>query len=228
MTLTTSAGTAAGSYPLTITGTSGPSTRTASVSLSVTGGVTGGSLTGSRSVPGATIALTTEGTADWAHWGLAAATDFDHKAGVTQQISNFTAVGTGVVRWYANNPVGFTWTDGTPTASATGTTTGVYIAGQGQGFRITTPADTTVRTIRVYVGVWRSQARIIAHLSDGSAPDYSDGSLSNSAGPTTDGFYLLTYRAASAGQSLTITVTDQTDTVANVVGNVALQAATLQ
>ncbi|MDQ1472215.1 MAG: hypothetical protein QOJ99_3695, partial [Bryobacterales bacterium] len=126
--------------------------------------------------------LTSLGTADCAHWGLTAATTFDHKAGVTPLISNYTVAGGGTVNNYGNNPTGYTWTGGTPDASATNSTTGVYIPGLNKGFTISAPADATTRTLTVYAGVYRSQGKMVAHLSDGSAPDYVDTSLSNQAG----------------------------------------------
>jgi hypothetical protein len=61
-------------------------------------------------------------------------------------------------------------------------------------------------------------------LSDGSAVDFTDTSLSNSSGPTTLRVYTFTYKAASNGQTLTLTFTQTNATT----GNVTLQAATLQ
>ena len=130
--------------------------------------------------------------------------------------------GSGTAFSYNTNPFGFTWTDGTPTTSATDSATGVYVSGQGNGFQISAPADTTQRTLAVYVGVWSAQGQIVAHLSDGSAPDYVDSSLDN-ANATTPGLYTFTYQAGSSGQTLTVTFTQ----VNNTVGNVTLQAATL-
>jgi hypothetical protein len=225
LTVTTTTATPAGSYPLTVTGTSGSLSRTANTTLVVTAPVGSGTLTGSSATPSGTIQLTPEGTSDWAHWGLNAATDFNHKAGVTPLISNYAVVGAGTPARYANNSVGFTWTDGTPAASATASTTGIYISGQGQGFRITAPAGTTARTLKVYVGAWRAQARMVAHLSDGSSVDYTDGTLTNSAGVTTLRVYTFSYSAASSAQTLTVTLTAE---VSGGSGNVTLQAATLQ
>jgi hypothetical protein len=62
----------------------------------------------------------------------------------------------------------------------------------------------------------------VAHLSDSSAPDYIDTSLTNSTG-TKAGMYTLVYQAASSGQTLTLSFT-QTN---NLGGNVTLQAAAL-
>jgi hypothetical protein len=64
----------------------------------------------------------------------------------------------------------------------------------------------------------------VAHLSDGSAADYVDTSVTNSAGATTLGVYTLNYRAALPGQTLTVTFTQNTASTANV----TIQAATLQ
>jgi hypothetical protein len=181
----------------------------------------GGSLSGSQAAPPPSIQLTTEGSLDWAHWGLSSATAFDHKAGASL-ISNYTAIG-GPATQYTNNPSGFTWTGGTPTATATNTTTGVYIGGYAEGFRITAPADQTIRTLRVYVGVHNVQGRMVAQLSDGSAPDYVGILVENNTTPSTYGVFTFAYKAASAGQTLIVTFTQDFLTT----GNVSLQAATL-
>ena len=152
MILTATAGSAAGTYPLTITATGGSLTHTASAGLTVIAPGTG-SLSGSVAAPPATVLLTPEGTLDWTHWGLSTSASFDHKAGVAQSISNFSVIGSASANRYGNNSSGFTWTDGTPTVTATGSTTGLYVSGQNNGFRITVPADTTAKTLRVYVGL---------------------------------------------------------------------------
>ncbi len=218
--ITTAATTPSGSYPLTVTGISGSLTHTTAVTLVVSG--TGGTLSGALTTASGAQNLTSLGTADWAHWGVTNAASFDHKATGGGQISNYSPVGTGTVFQYGDNPVGFSWSDGTPTASATNTTTGIYVSGQGNGFKITAPADTTQRTLTVYVGLWTAQGKIVAHLSDGSAPDYTDSTLNN-AGGTTTGVYTLSYKAGSSGQNLTVTYTQANNTG----GNVTLQAATL-
>jgi hypothetical protein len=69
---------------------------------------------------------------------------------------------------------------------------------------------------------------MIAHLSDGSAVDYSDGTLINNAGVTTLRVYTFTYSAGSSGQTLIVTFTAENLPVPGVNGNVTLQAATLQ
>jgi hypothetical protein len=98
---------------------------------------------------------------------------------------------------YDTNPNGYSWTDGTPTASATNSPTGLYINGLNKGFQITVPADTTSRTVKVYVGVWGAQGKLEATLSDSSASAYVDTSVTDPGG-SSDGIarvYTLTYRA---------------------------------
>jgi hypothetical protein len=185
-----------------------------------------GSLVGSiAGTSGSPINLTTEGTADWAHWGTTLNTSFDHKNGVTPQISDFTNVANSTITWLGSYAIGFTWSDGTPTASATNSTTGIYTSGNGAGFRITAPADNTTRTLRVYLGGQMSTGTLTAHLSDASAADYTVMSMfgTGDTGMMYERTVTLVYRAAAAGQTLTVSwvVSSQT-------GYVHLHSATLQ
>src|SRR5437899_3275268 len=86
-------------------------------------------LTGSfASIPkGTVVNLTTAGALDWVHWGLYTETSLDRKAGVIQQISDFTRIGPNMAEQFADNYTAFSWSDGTPTASAADTATGVFI-----------------------------------------------------------------------------------------------------
>lgn len=184
-----------------------------------------GLLGGGLVTPPSTANLSSEGTIDWAHWGINGSSSFDHKSGITQQISNFTEIGTTAINTYGNNPTGFTWTGGTPTATATATTTGIYLNGVGNGFQITIPADTTSKTLKLYVGVWSAQGKIQATLSDASASDFIDTSLSNTSA-TTGGMFVISFRAASAGQTLTVKYTLLTAFNPSY-GNISFQAASL-
>ncbi len=170
----------------------------------------------SGSVATSTVAvnLTTTGTADWAHWP-----GYDHKATGGSQISNVTAVGAGMSS-YGNDPRALSWSDGTPNLSGS-STNGLYITGAGKGFSITVPADMTTRTLKVYVGGWSSSGKLVAHLSDSSAADYVDATLSG--GGQYDAVYTLTYSAGSAGKLLTV----QWLEVAGY-GNVTFQGAALK
>jgi len=181
---------------------------------------------GSVASPPAAVDLTAEGTADWTHWGLATNSSFDWKSSGGRQISNFTTVGTNAVQQYTDNFTAFSWSDGIPTLSSTGTTTGVFITGVGNGFSLSAPADAVSRTLRVYVGGYGAQGLFEAYLSDFSAAPYLDSSVSSTYG-NAYAVYTLNYAAASAGQSLNI-VYRTLNLFDSDYGNVTLQSATLQ
>jgi len=188
----------------------------------------GGSLTGSIVVsPVGSVNLTSEGTIDWAHWGRNGPTAFNHKANVVQKIPNVTKIGPGALNWFADCPTTFTWTNGTPTAAITNTPTGINTNGSvGNGFEINVPADRNVKTLKLYVGVWFTQGKLEATLSDGSAPAYVDTSQNKNNGASS-GLYTISYKAASAGQTLKVRFTILTQYFSPN-GNVAWEAATLQ
>jgi hypothetical protein len=131
----------------------------------------------------------------------------------------------------------FSWSDGTPDGAVNATSTGVRVMGLNKGVQFTAPADTTTRTLTVYLGAWNTIGKMVAHLSDGSAPDFVDASISSpSMAVQTDAAYTFTYRAASPGQKLILTYTMISDTgprclAWEVYGThcyVTLQGATLQ
>ncbi len=215
----------AGNHLLTVRASDdrGATVTSAEVGIFVHG--TGGVLSGSVGFPVASVDLTAEGSTDWAHWGLASPSMFDHKAGVPLQIGNFTTLGTNITQGLQDYVAEFSWSDGTPTAGAGPTTTGVSIHGSNNGFRITAPADTTGRRLKVYVGLYGAEGRFRAYLSDNSAPAYTDTSLSSIYGNPA-AVYILDYKAASSGQTLIVEYTASTLFDADY-GYVALEAATL-
>lgn len=193
------------------------------VIVNVSGG--GGSLSGSRNAHPANVNLTTQGTADWAHWGLVDASSFNHKNGVVQQISNVTPIGSTSTLRYANNLNSYNWSDGTPTASNGGTSSGIYMVGVGEGLQISVPASTDVRTLRVYTGVYRARGRLEVTISDGSASPFIDTSLEHTTG-SANTVFLLNFQAASSGQTLYIRWV--VDAIYDPFGNATLQAAAYQ
>jgi hypothetical protein len=205
-----------GTYTVTasVTGVATP----ASFSLTNTVAPAPGSLQGSGTSAATAVNMTTEGTADWEHWGDAS---LNRKAGVTAQLTNYTLVGAGTVAGYNNDPRPLSWTDGNPTASSSNNTNGVYINGTGQGFSFTAPADLTQRTLVVHVGGWYSGGTLTAHLSDRSAADYTDTTTAGNG--QYDRNYTLAYQAGGAGQTLTVTWTMTSGS-----GNVTLNGAALQ
>jgi hypothetical protein len=165
-----------------------------------------------------TAQATMGASGDWAHWGYMSATDFDHRAS-GGGIPNFAPLGGASPLQFTTFSNNFSWSDGTPHASANATTTGVYMVGKGSGFAFDFPADTTVRVLHVYVGNYTSTARFIAHLADGSAPDYTADIVDAGAG--TYRVFTVKYRASG---SSTLHVSWQAIDGA---GNLALEAATL-
>ena len=93
--------------------------------------------------------------------------------------------------------------------------------GLDHGLAFDVPADTSPRVVRFYVGVNQAQGKLLAHMSDGSAPDLVDDSLLDLNGTSTR-TYTIQYRAGSAGQTLTISWT-----VESGIGNVNLSAVML-
>ena len=187
-----------------------------------------GTVTGRLVVPAPTeVNLTTEGVLDWAQWGLETIDDFNQKAGGTNQISNFTPIivttGSDVAQ-YNDSLTTCSWTDGTPTASVTAETSGVYIGGFQNGFQVTVPADTTAKLLKVFAGGWNAQIHFEATLSDGSAAAFVDETLSD-FGDGTLAEMDVRFAANSPGQTLTIKV--YSVVLNNPDGNCTLDAASL-
>src|SRR5208282_1796549 len=161
------------------------------------------------------VDLTAEGTLDWADWGLDNLLDFNDKAvgGVpVGLISNWTVygpVGYGPdLDNFGDQPYGLSWTDGTPTAAASttgfGTANYVYVGSLNSGFQITVPADTTNKVLKLYYMGWGCRTRIMATLSDNSAPTFINDSVDDPAGNIAYGVATIYFAAASAGQTLTV------------------------
>jgi hypothetical protein len=93
------------------------------------------------------------------------------------------------------------------------------------GFTFSVPADTTQRTLRVYVSLYGVRGLFQAYLTDFSAPAFADTSLDSIFG-NDYGIVTLNYAAASSGQNLIVRYTIQ-QAYDETYGNVSLQAATL-
>lgn len=160
-----------------------------------------GSLSGSVTSISSSYNLTALGTFDWAHWNGA----FIHKSSGGTQINNVSQIGGGTYGTYFDASRKISWTDGTPIGSGTGDTNYIWCNGAANsGWTFSVPADTTSRALHVICGgAAGATMKITAHLSDGSAMDYSD---TESSATTFTKEYTITYNAASASQTLTITV----------------------
>ena len=201
----------------------------------------------------ASVNLTQEGTLDWVHWGyltsdLGSPSQFlgnpvlidchynphclNRKQQANQFISDYTPIGHFdpsrlPYRLYFKDGLQFSWTNGVPVAIGANVRTTEYMAFVGNGFQLHVAADQTVHTFRIYLGVYQGQIKCTAVLSDHSAPAFTDTTLNtfDLFDTTRTVYYSFTYRAASAGQTLTVTLT-----LMSALGgaNVSLSAATLQ
>jgi hypothetical protein len=166
------------------------------------------------------VNLTSSQNLDWIHWGRVSATLPDRKGGITPLISDYTAV-SGAPSASSGN-IGFSWTDEYNQAAVSETLADVETFAANGGFQITVPADTSVKTLRLYVEVFTGQGQLQASLSDGSAAAISDQSVIDS--DIASKVYSIDFRAGSPNQTLTVTFTSIS---LNTVSGVGLQAATL-
>jgi hypothetical protein len=163
------------------------------------------------------VNLTSPQNLDWIHWGRVSTTVPDRKGGITPLISDYSVIG-GTQPSSSSGNIAFSWSDGDHPPVVSETTAALEGAAAGSGFQITVPADTNAKTLNLYVEVFNGQGQLQASLSDGSAPAISDQSVSDM--DVANKIYSFDFRAASAGQTLTVTFTSLS-------GIVGLQAATL-
>jgi hypothetical protein len=170
--------------------------------------------------------LTTEGTLDWRQWGFDKATDVNHKAGVSPLISDFVLQGNGNIGSDHVNPINFTWSDGTPIKSLAKSRGAVYVAGLNNGFRITVPASTVTRTLKLYVGACLARGLFTASLNGITR---IDGSLDMTHDPRKSAYnalYTIKFSSNMPNQQLVITFTEMNSN--GNAGYVLLEAAALQ
>jgi hypothetical protein len=228
----------AGSYYVVVTSTYGSVTSGAAnlTILGITGTISGFIDTHLPS----TVDLTAEGNLDWGHWGLVDENSVDVKATGSGSLNNWAlwpdadpTLSDGPHQ-YGDAGVGYTWSDGTPDASSTRTTTGIYFgATDGRiqnGYTFTVPASTTARVLRLYFGVYSCRAHVEASLSDLSAPTFVDESLAIHGDNSIESVETITFASASNNQTLTVKVYILEDYAIQELGwhgNVTLMSATL-
>jgi hypothetical protein len=190
----------------------------------------GGQLTTLIGVPTgmSTINLASEGSVDWVHWGRVFETSVDRKAGVTPLISSVTPIGTGELHQYTDNHITWQWSGGAPTANEPGSTTGIFIYGVGNGFMLSAPASPTLRTLSVYLGSFVSDFKVTAHISDGTALDFSETVVNPNPidDPRIYRRYTFSYKSLTPNQTFEVSWTNIKDHYGG--ANVSLQSATLQ
>jgi len=160
------------------------------------------SLSGSTNTALSLVNLTNEGTLDWVHWGLNSAGDMNRKAGVTKQISNLVTINGGSLPRGTNNTTRYSWSDGSPTVSIINTNTAVRAYGERKGFSFNVPADTSQRTLTVYLGAKNVSARLEAYLSDNPTQIYTT-QIERLSGVTSQAV-TLDFSADTPGQTLIV------------------------
>ena len=164
----------------------------------------------------------TAGNSAWVKWGTETKTvDVVRQTSGPDKISDYTKIGQGRPNRYTDSKISYSWTGGSPLASSTDVRAGMRSVTAGTGFSVTLPADATPRTFKLHAGGWDSTGELTAVLSDGSATPYTVRANHSPDGDTNT-TYALTYQAAKAGQTLTVTWTMLDGT-----GECTLQAATL-
>ena len=211
---------AVGTAVITANTVDGGKTATCAVTVTSAGA---GVLSGSLSTASGNYNLTTAGTGDWMNWGRGSTyANVDRKSGGTL-INSVTNVGTGEAHGGWTDPKFSTsWTNGSPTASATNDQGYIWSNGAlNSGLSFTVKTDGTAQTLYVLCGLNGVAAKLTAHLSDNSAPDYVNTQSSAGSGAT---LYIINFQTQSANQTLTITLL-KTSNVTGTNGSVDLKAA---
>jgi hypothetical protein len=183
--------------------------------------------------------LSEEGTLDWGHWGLLGEWGYNHKYGVAPQITYSFITVTNYAGWpgpfiiplweRVGGTAHFSWADGTPSRAIDYSDDAVSIYGDknflsnnlAPGFHIECPADTSPKTLRVYVGNSWGPSTFTASLTGSGGLTYTDMTLDGHK-VWGNGVYTLNFQADSPGQKLIVEFTSADTFWYN-----SLQAATL-
>ena len=212
-----------------------------------------GSLSGSLSVNGGQgVDLTALGTQDWAVWGYAnngtstsLAPDVRKANGFgISDLTDIPVTGAplrGLGQFPGEDPFTFSWTNGSGPQTADAAPVGIEhngggapcpcgtnVSTLGAGFSFSVPADTTPRTLTVFTTAHWATGTLVASLSDGSAPSYTDTVTGPGGGANTPGVFTITYAAGQAEQQLTVSWVETADSCTNFrCDNAALSAVAL-
>lgn len=124
--------------------------------------------------------LTALGQQGWVH---ADADGIESNAGADSHIVVENLHPATPVATLTDSPVAFSWSNGTKTATASGVTTGaVYrydlstvgdTTTYAAGYRVTVPADDTVRQFVMVAGIWQADSDFTVTTLDGGTPTYA-------------------------------------------------------
>jgi RHS repeat-associated protein len=155
-----------------------------------------------------TINLSSPENQDWVIWGADGVTPSATRNAQANLISDVTVLGgdsPAVTGISGNLQYNYIWTNGVPTASGNISMTGISVSDPNAGFQLTAPADTTVRTLKIYsYGSGLQTAQVNASISDGSSAPVSFTLPYVVDYASTLRVYSIDYRAGSAGQTLTV------------------------
>lgn len=163
------------------------------------------------------VDLSAEGQLDWMHFGGPAGQAACRKAGA-HQLGSLLIVGHGpmgaadqdvrhpTVQPLPGDIIRFNWTGGEPPQTQASTSAMMWVAGRAQGWKLTAPASTEPRRLRIYVAAFNALGRLNAALSDGSSPPIRTSLYCLDHGPLRE-MLSFDYRTATPGQTLTITWT---------------------
>jgi hypothetical protein len=158
--------------------------------------------------------LSASNIAEWAVWGQGNSTSLapTNRSSGSTGISNLTGISNGnplrgLGQFGDYGATTFQWTNGSPTLSASGVFAGIQynsavVSGAGEGFSFTSIADTQTRTMKIFTTVHNGTARVIASLSDGSAPQLVIAT--NQTGNNLAHTFTIDYSANSPGQTLNL------------------------
>lgn len=146
--------------------------------------------------------LTTHGAVDWRQIGTSG---YNTKAGGPGYVGVPAAYGGASSGGFSDSPRTMSFSDGTPTGSASGLTTGTYYTSVDatSGGEDALHADTTLRIARFAIGGYNGTVHLDLALSDDSAPPLGiETSIVAGAGGAATGVVEVRYKAASDGQTL--------------------------
>jgi alpha-tubulin suppressor-like RCC1 family protein len=125
-------------------------------------------ISGASVTSGSTRNLTTEGTADWVHYGYVKNSTITRKKQTTQILS----VGSGTTGYTRRTdaPISVSWTNGTPTGSATNQRIGVSMASTTLTFSGSFHPKSTPQTLKIYLFSKNADAKLDM-LLDGNEVD---------------------------------------------------------
>jgi hypothetical protein len=179
------------------------------------------------------VDLTQEGTLDWASFGYYTANSFISKMSGTNELSNYTQIGTVTPLQSAGNPAAFSWTDGDPDdanhnpADQTRNRVRFADATVNEGIKLTVPADVTDKILKVYLGAYSHKGKVTVRLAND--PGVTPYTISLDSPHEDQDAWVVTilFGAASGGDQLEFEYTVEADTGSAAGGHINLAAATL-